>query len=133
MDRVKYHHISLQDVEKLIALHGASIVDIRTLLEYCSGHLCSATLIETPLPPLNSDQRRELKKKLIHALQDVHDRHPIIVYCKKGIRAELAYEILLELGFVNVFNLGGVEEQPLLDFMLGNTKLNFLRVCMCKS
>ena len=133
MNLVDYHYISLQDAEKFVALHGATILDIRTLLEYCTGHLCSATLVDTPIPPLNSNQRQTLKRKLIHVLQDMHDRHPIIVYSKKRLRSELAYEILLEIGFVNVFNLGGIEEQPLLDLMLGNTQLNLLHICICKS
>jgi len=47
----------------------------------------------------------------------VHNKVPknklIMVYCKKGVRAGLAKNILRMLGYRNVISLGGVDTEPL--------------------
>ena len=124
--------ISIQEADQLVVHHGATILDIRSMIEYCGGHICGSTLVATGTPPLNSAQTRALKAKLLHILQDHNDYHPIIVYCKKGIRSTIAYGILQESGFYNVFNMGGIENKPLIDFALGKITVSRLRICTCK-
>ncbi len=67
----------------------------------------------TSLPPLNRVQIRNLDKNLKHILKNKRRDTPIIIYCKKGIRAGIAKKLVMQHGFMNVTNLGGVEVDPL--------------------
>ena len=103
----------------------ATVLDIRTHEEYCKGHICGAYNIETPLPPFTPSKIQNLFNKL-NDLRLCY-RKPIYVYCKKGIRAQKAKEILEYLGYHNVISLGGVNEGLLQnEINLGNVKL-----CKC--
>ena len=79
------------------------ILDIRTRKEYCSGHLCNSINIPTPLPPFTTITKKKLYKDLEFFVKKykLPLNIPIIVYCKKGIRAEQAKiflkKILLKL------------------------------------
>jgi rhodanese-related sulfurtransferase len=45
------------------------LLDVRTLKEFCSGHLCGSIHIESPLPfkgKLSNYQQNLLRKKLIN-------------------------------------------------------------------
>jgi len=79
---------------------GAYIVDVRTQEEYKSSHVKGAlhipvdkidTALETAIP----DKSKE-----------------IIFYCAKGTRAQKALEKALQLGYVKVYNLGGINDWP---------------------
>jgi len=58
---------------------------------------------------------------------------PIIVYCKKGIRATGAERILTSAGFENVLMLGGTTIKPLLCVMNGVISIPYLDVCYCQT
>jgi len=103
------------------------LLDIRTYKEYCSGHLCGAILVETPLPPLSYAQKDELQSRLSYILsRNIPLSTLIHVYCKKGIRAEIAVKMLNRMGYNNVKSLGGVELSPLREIMKEGIK-----VCYC--
>lgn len=105
------------------------ILDVRTKKEYCSGHLCNSINIPTPLPPFTE----KTKKKLFNDLKKFVIKYklppkiPIIIYCKKGIRAEQAKIFLKQLGMKKVRNIGGVEIQP-----LKSTIEKYNIICYCK-
>ena len=112
---------NLQSASKYLS-QGAVLLDIRTRKEFCQGHLCNAWNIETPLPPLSKYSEQRLYEKLARKLV-VFDKHvPIIIYCKKGIRARIAKEMLQRQGFKNVLILGGVNIEPLKSIMEGKAK-----------
>ena len=109
------------------------LLDVRTKEEYCQNHLCSAINIETPLPPLKQKNLKDLQKKLINLGINKHSL--IFVYCKKGIRANIAKNILQQLGYVNVMSLGGITTEPLKSAMDGKmTSFNkqYIKICNCK-
>jgi len=121
----------LHVAEKLLE-QGGVLLDIRTGEEYAKGHLCGSHNIPTPLPPLN----REKQAQLLHQLQyfmrrsNVRPNTPIIVYCKKGIRAaEACCQLLQKLGMKRVMNLGGVLDEPLKGIMSGRIRSKFLKRC----
>jgi len=96
------------------------ILDIRTPVEFCQGHLCGAINIPTPLPagpglpPLTNPQLRTLRSTLQSELTNIaHRRVHIAVYCKKGVRAGIAADILRKMGYQSVINLGGILDEPL--------------------
>jgi len=92
--------------------HGGILLDVRTFDEWCQGHLKGAYFIPTQLPPLTDRERQNLKEQMKYVLRNVPKFVPIVVYCKKGVRAKIAKELLHELGRSAVA-LGGVEEPPL--------------------
>jgi rhodanese-related sulfurtransferase len=91
------------------------VLDIRTHAEYCRGHLPGAILVKTPLPPILSDVRDGLRRELSKTMKSVGANFdtPVIVYCKKGVRAGVAMQMLKQMGYRNVSSLGGVETEPL--------------------
>lgn len=76
------------------------IVDVRTVQEYEDGHIEGA--ISMPLPELEYVAETEI---------DDYDQ-PILVYCRSGVRSKTASEILVEMGYTNVYEFGGILDWP---------------------
>ena len=76
------------------------LLDVRTKEEYETGHIKDSVLV--PVDNLKVEVEKELKDK--EAL--------IFVYCRSGNRSVTAANILIELGYKNVFNLGGIKDWP---------------------
>ena len=72
------------------------ILDVRTEEEYNEGHIPNAILI----PNTEIRERAELE------LTDQDQL--ILVYCRSGNRSKLAAAILVELGYTNVVEFGGI-------------------------
>lgn len=98
------------------------VLDIRTNVEFCSGHICGAVHVPTPLPPLSQHQLRTLHDELQEIVQQNRTK-TFVVYCKKGIRAGYAVNLLKEIG-VDAISLGGVLNPKLRDYLMEN-------VCYC--
>jgi rhodanese-related sulfurtransferase len=75
---------------------NVTLLDVRTIQEYKSGHLRDATLI-----PL-----QELSKNLSMLKQDKNKK--IIIYCRTGSRSVSASRILEENGFTPLNVKGGI-------------------------
>ena len=71
------------------------IVDVREEHEYNSGHIQNAHNI--PLSEIDT-----INKKIISL------DSKIIVYCHSGNRSNKAAEMLLEMGYTNVYDMGGI-------------------------
>jgi phage shock protein E len=71
---------------------------VRNPDEYAAGHIEGAQSI-----PLESGDFEAGVEDLI--LDDVY-----VVYCETGRRAEIAVERMMELGFTDVQNAGGIED-----------------------
>lgn len=84
------------------------IIDLRQTNQYKKCHLCTAINIPTPTPPLTHKELNTLKTQLYVALSTIPLDFPIGIYCKKGIRAQIALDMAQKFGFKNVFNLGGL-------------------------
>ena len=82
----------LMDSEKCV------IVDTRTRMEYKKGHIPGAILIP------DYDLCNEAEEKLPD--QDAL----ILIYCRSGRRSKLAAAELVELGYTNVKEFGGIDE-----------------------
>jgi len=117
----------------LLSQKNAILFDIRTHKEFCTGHLCGAINIDTPIPTPTLDKKKKeiLRKKFIDILTAQPLIRPIIVYCQKGKRSNIATNILMQLGFKQVVDLGGVDMPPLNTVMTRKIKLPYLKVCDC--
>lgn len=83
------------DIEKNIIL-----LDVRTKGEYDSGYIKDSMLI--PVDNLKEEAESKLKDK----------DTPVFVYCRSGNRSTTAAKILVDLGYKNVYNLGGINKWP---------------------
>ena len=72
------------------------IIDVRSAEEYAEGHIESAKLI--PVSELGD------------RLDELPNDKPIIVYCRSGGRSRSAASILIENGFGNVYDMGGIKD-----------------------
>lgn len=113
----------------LLQKHDAILLDVRTYNEWCQGHLQGALFIPTQLPPLTNRERQNLQEQMRYTLRNVPINTAIIVYCKKGVRAKIAKELLQNLGRPAIA-LGGVEEPPLDNVFNGKNPV--WPICYCK-
>lgn len=79
---------------------GYVILDVRTQEEYDEGHIPGAILI----PNTEIEARAE---------EILTDKDPmILVYCRSGRRSKMAAEILVQLGYTNIKEFGGIIDWP---------------------
>ena len=76
------------------------IIDARTEEEFAEGHIENAILI--PEYEIASRAEKELPDK----------EQLILVYCRSGRRSKIASEELVELGYINVKEFGGIIDWP---------------------
>ena len=79
---------------------GYVILDVRTEEEYAKGHVPGAILI----PDYEIETRAE---------EELPDKDQmLLVYCRSGRRSKLAAEALVELGYTNIYEFGGIIDWP---------------------
>ena len=76
------------------------ILDVRTREEYDEGHIPGATQIS----------HEEIAEKAEDVLTDKDQL--ILVYCRSGRRSKIAAEALVELGYTNIKEFGGIIDWP---------------------
>ena len=94
-----YAHIS-QDEARLMMQDddGYVIVDVRRADEYAQGHIPGAILI--PNESITDTPPEELPDKY----------QTILVYCRTGRRSKEASQKLADMGYVNVYEFGGIND-----------------------
>ena len=78
---------------KELLKNGAQLIEVRTPGEYKIGHLKGA--VNLPLQQLQSNVSKIRKDK------------PVITYCASGMRSSSAKNLLVSIGFREVYNGGG--------------------------
>lgn len=87
--------------------HALTVIDVRTLDEWNSGHLESAINIEW--------------QNITSIQSNIPKNEEIYLYCRSGNRSGKATKILLDAGYTNVINAGSIEEaSSLLDINIIN-------------
>ena len=79
---------------------GYIILDARTQEEYDQGHIPGAIVIS----------HEEIAEKAEDVLTDKDQL--ILVYCRSGRRSKIAAEALVELGYTNIREFGGIIDWP---------------------
>lgn len=94
-----YHKISAEEAKQMMDTQAVIIVDVRTLEEYNAGHIENAILI--PNESIASEP------------SELNDKDAtILVYCRSGSRSRAASDTLVELGYKNVYDFGGIIDWP---------------------
>ena len=92
-------NILVQDAVKLLDQENVLFLDVRTSQEFRhEGSIKNALLI-----PVN-----EIEKKI--TMLEAYKSKSIIVYCRSGRRSQNATNTLIDLGYEDVTNLGGIND-----------------------
>lgn len=96
-----YHSITAQEAKELMdGEEDVIVVDVRTQEEYDAAHLPGAILIPNEtISDVQPDALTDLDAKLI-------------VYCRTGVRSKQASDKLVEIGFTDVNDMGGIQDWP---------------------
>lgn len=81
---------------------GALLLDVRSQAEYNERHLDNSLLIP------HTEVGARIQEVL--AAQGGDKRKPIVVFCRRGGRAAAAKAVLMQNGFSEVTNLGGIDD-----------------------
>ena len=96
-----YVNITAEEAKQIMdSEEGYIILDVRTQEEYDEGHIPGAIVIS----------HEEIEEKAEDVLTD---KDPLIlVYCRSGRRSKIAAEALVELGYTNIMEFGGIIDWP---------------------
>ena len=97
----EYHKITAEEAkERMDSGDDIIILDVRTQDEYEESHIPGAILIP------NETIGTEMPDQLPDAGQE------ILVYCRSGNRSKQASQALVDLGYTNVVEFGGINSWP---------------------
>lgn len=98
---VVYMNITAEEAKQIMDTEeGYIILDVRTQEEYDEGHIPGAILI--PNTKIEARAEEELPEK----------DQLILVYCRSGRRSKIAAEALVEQGYTNIKEFGGIIDWP---------------------
>ena len=98
---VVYVNITAEEAKQIMdSEEGYIILDVRTQEEYDQGHIPGAIVIS----------HEKISEKAEEVLTDKDQL--ILVYCRSGRRSKLAAEALVELGYTNIKEFGGIIDWP---------------------
>lgn len=95
-----YHKISAEEAKVMMDKGGVTVVDVRREDEYAAGHIPGSILV--PNEGIRDTQPEELPD-----LDAV-----LLVHCRTGVRSKQASDKLLEIGYKNVYDFGGIVDWP---------------------
>ena len=96
-----YVNITAEEAKQIMdSEEGYIILDARTQEEYDAGHIPGAIVIS----------HDEIAEKAEEVLTDKDQL--ILVYCRSGRRSKIAAEALVELGYTNIKEFGGIIDWP---------------------
>ena len=96
-----YVNITAEEAKQIMDTEeGYIILDVRTQEEYDQGHIPGAILIS----------HEEIAEKAEDVLTNKDQL--ILVYCRSGRRSKIAVEALVELGYTNIKEFGGIIDWP---------------------
>ncbi len=96
----EYKKITAEEAKAMIDSDDVIILDVRTQEEYDSGHIENAVLL-----PIT-----EIADKSRYLLTDKDAK--ILVYCRSGNRSASAAKNLIEMGYTDVYDFGGINSWP---------------------
>ena len=96
--KAEYKKITSDEAKNIMLTEKPIVVDVRSLEEYNEGHIPNA--ISVPLETIENEAEAKLKNK-----DDL-----ILVYCRSGRRSREAALRLIEKGYTNVIDFGGIQD-----------------------
>lgn len=99
-DETTYVKISAIEAKEFMENEELVILDVRTEEEYRGGHIENAILL-----PVN-----DIDNKVQEIITDKDTK--ILLYCRSGNRSATASKKLIQLGYTNVYDFGGINSWP---------------------
>lgn len=97
---VEYIRINASEAKELIDTREVIIVDVRTLAEFEEIRIDGSILIP-------DYEIAELAPEMLSDKDAL-----ILIYCRSGRRSELAARILIDMGYTDVYDFGGIIDWP---------------------
>ena len=95
----EYRRISAEKAHEMMSnTVDYILIDVRAREEFAEGHIENAILI--PYDEIAQRAEAELKDK----------NAVILIYCRSGRRSEIAANALVELGYTQVYDFGGIND-----------------------
>lgn len=94
---ISFTTINMEEALRLINEEQAIMIDVRSIQEYESGHIKNSINI-----PVDTIELNKLEKVISSKEAN------IIVYCRSGNRSKQAAQILIDLGYINVYDFGSI-------------------------
>ena len=96
-----YMNITAEEAKEIMdTQQGYVILDVRAQEEYDQGHIPGAIVIP----------HEEITEKAEAVLPDKNQL--ILVYCRSGRRSKIAADAMVELGYTNIREFGGILDWP---------------------
>lgn len=101
-ETVTVNKITAEEAKTMMESGGKDLVilDVRTMEEFNTGHIQNAVLIPDT----------EIGAKAPDVLTDKDQT--ILVYCRTGRRSAEAAKKLVDLGYINIYDFGGIVDWP---------------------
>ena len=101
MNENSYQQITQEAAKEMMDTQEVLILDVREQHEYDSGHIHGAVLL--PVGTITKDTAAAV----IDDLDTV-----VLVYCRSGNRSKTASQALVDLGYTNIYEFGGINDWP---------------------
>lgn len=95
-----YHKITAEQAKEMMDEGGVTVVDVRTQAEYDAGHIPGSVLV--PNESIGTEPPEALPE-----LDAV-----LLVHCRSGVRSKQASDKLVEMGYTQVYDFGGIQGWP---------------------
>ena len=92
-----YRRISQEEAKTMMDEQDVIILDVREQSEYDGGHIAGAVLL--PVGSIDEESAADV----IPEKDSV-----VLVYCRSGNRSKTASQALADLGYINIYEFGGV-------------------------
>lgn len=100
-EEVKVKTITAQEAKEIMdSEEEYTLLDVRTQTEFDAGHIPGALLISST----------ELKDEAVEKLPN--PKAKILVYCRSGNRSAKAAQLLVDMGYTDVYDFGGIIDWP---------------------
>ena len=96
-----YQQISQETAKEMMDTQKVVVLDVREEYEFEVGHIADAVLL--PVGTITEDTAAAV----IDDLDTV-----VLVYCRSGNRSKTASQALVDLGYTNVYEFGGINTWP---------------------
>ena len=96
-----YRQITQEEAKEMMDTQEVVILDVREQDEYDSGHIPGAVLL--PVGSIAADTAAAV----IDELDTV-----VLVYCRSGNRSKTASQALVNIGYTNIYEFGGIIDWP---------------------
>lgn len=96
-----YQQISQETAKEMMDTQKVVVLDVREQYEFDAGHITGAVLL--PVGAITEDTAAAV----IDDLDTV-----VLVYCRSGNRSKTASQALVDLGYTNIYEFGGINTWP---------------------